>query len=40
MKMRCPNCQGDTAPAHPAKFSPDDKYMRYRLAERYQVKDG
>jgi len=20
---------------HPAKFSPDDKYIRYRLAERY-----
>ncbi|MEK0346681.1 MAG: nucleolar RNA-binding Nop10p family protein, partial [Nitrosopumilus sp.] len=24
-----------TISAHPAKFSPDDKYMRYRLAERY-----
>ncbi|MEK6831482.1 MAG: nucleolar RNA-binding Nop10p family protein, partial [Thermoproteota archaeon] len=24
-----------TVSAHPAKFSPDDKYMRYRLAERY-----
>jgi len=21
--------------AHPAKYSPDDKYARYRLADRY-----
>ncbi len=31
----CPRCEGETVSAHPAKFSPDDKYMRYRLAERY-----
>ncbi|RNJ78070.1 MAG: RNA-protein complex protein Nop10 [Nitrosopumilus sp. H8] len=35
LKEKCPACSGDTASAHPAKFSPDDKYMRYRLAERY-----
>ncbi|CAD6517149.1 Ribosome biogenesis protein Nop10 (fragment) [metagenome] len=28
-------CNEETVSAHPAKFSPDDKYMRYRLAERY-----
>ncbi len=32
----CPKCKGDTRSAHPAKFSPDDKYMRYRLAKRYE----
>ncbi len=36
MKALCPKCRGDTLSVHPAKFSPDDKYMRYRLAERYQ----
>lgn len=36
MKAECPKCAGETASVHPAKFSPDDKYMRYRLAERYE----
>lgn len=35
LKERCPKCNHETISAHPAKFSPDDKYMRYRLAERY-----
>lgn len=35
MKRECPGCGGDTRPAHPARFSPDDRYARYRLAERY-----
>lgn len=35
LKLACPKCDTDTVSAHPAKFSPDDKYMRYRLAERY-----
>ena len=35
LKDKCPKCKNDTVSAHPAKFSPDDKYMRYRLAERY-----
>jgi H/ACA ribonucleoprotein complex subunit 3 len=35
LKEKCPKCKGETSSAHPAKFSPDDKYMRYRLAERY-----
>ena len=35
LKNECPICNGDTKSAHPAKFSPDDKYMRYRLAEKY-----
>ncbi|KAF6242239.1 ribosome biogenesis protein [Nitrosopumilus sp. b1] len=36
LKMKCPKCETDTYSVHPAKFSPDDKYMRYRLAERYE----
>jgi len=35
LKMECHYCKGETKLAHPAKFSPDDKYMRYRLAENY-----
>ena len=35
LKEKCSKCNQDTVSAHPAKFSPDDKYMRYRLAERY-----
>ena len=35
LKEKCPKCNQETISAHPAKFSPDDKYMRYRLAERY-----
>ena len=35
LKLNCPSCNKETISAHPAKFSPDDKYMRYRLAERY-----
>ena len=32
---KCPKCNEETISVHPAKFSPDDKYMRYRLAARY-----
>jgi H/ACA ribonucleoprotein complex subunit 3 len=35
LKTRCTKCNEETISAHPAKFSPDDKYMRYRLAEKY-----
>jgi len=35
LRDECPKCGGETRSAHPAKFSPDDRYMRYRLAERY-----
>lgn len=36
LRDKCPNCKEETISAHPAKFSPDDKYMRYRLAENYK----
>lgn len=35
LKARCPACDADTESVHPAKYSPDDKYARYRLASRY-----
>lgn len=31
LKMNCPICNDKTMLAHPAKFSPDDKYIRYRV---------
>ena len=35
LRRECPKCGADTRSAHPARYSPDDKYARYRLAERY-----
>lgn len=35
IKRSCRSCGGDAPLAHPAKFSPDDKYRRYRLPSRY-----
>ncbi|MGW8288959.1 MAG: RNA-protein complex protein Nop10 [Candidatus Bathyarchaeia archaeon] len=29
---RCPYCGGGVKTPHPAKFSPDDKYLKYRMA--------
>jgi H/ACA ribonucleoprotein complex subunit 3 len=31
----CPKCNASTIDPHPAKYSPDDKYVRYRIADRY-----
>lgn len=36
MKGNCPKCNGVTAIAHPARYSPDDKYARYRSPLAYQ----
>ena len=30
----CSNCGGSVSIPHPAKFSPDDKYAKYRRAMR------
>ena len=35
LKNICSKCKNQTISAHPAKFSPDDKYLRYRLFENY-----
>jgi len=34
LKDTCKKCNGETKSVHPAKFSPDDKYLRYRIAEK------
>jgi H/ACA ribonucleoprotein complex subunit 3 len=38
LKHECPNCKAITADPHPPKYSPDDKYVRYRIADRYEPK--
>jgi len=35
LKYQCPKCNASTVDPHPAKYSPDDKYVRYRIADRY-----
>lgn len=35
LRETCTSCGTRTSLAHPAKFSPDDKYKRYRLSARY-----
>lgn len=36
LESECSGCDKATESAHPAKFSPDDKYMRYRLRTKYE----
>jgi H/ACA ribonucleoprotein complex subunit 3 len=31
-KEQCPYCGGTVRVPHPPKFSPDDKYLMYRMA--------
>jgi H/ACA ribonucleoprotein complex subunit 3 len=31
-KSMCPYCGGTVAVPHPPKFSPEDKYLKYRMA--------
>lgn len=35
LMIKCKNCDHETISVHPAKFSPDDKYMRYRIPENF-----
>ncbi|HYX56280.1 MAG TPA: RNA-protein complex protein Nop10 [Nitrososphaeraceae archaeon] len=35
LRQICPKCDAPTIDPHPAKYSPDDKYVRYRIADRY-----
>ena len=34
LKAICKECQEDTKSVHPAKFSPDDRYLRYRIQDK------
>ena len=38
-KDKCPYCGGNVKIPHPAKFSPDDKYAKYRrmLKEKAEI---
>ncbi|QLH09760.1 RNA-protein complex protein Nop10 [Candidatus Nitrosotenuis sp. DW1] len=36
LKDACPHCSSKTNTVHPAKFSPDDKYARYRIADKFK----
>ncbi len=38
-KDKCPYCGGNVKIPHPAKFSPDDKYAKYRrmLKEKTEI---
>jgi H/ACA ribonucleoprotein complex subunit 3 len=34
-KYKCPYCGGNVRMPHPPKFSPDDKYLKYRVREKF-----
>ncbi|HKW05117.1 MAG TPA: nucleolar RNA-binding Nop10p family protein [Nitrososphaerales archaeon] len=37
MGLKCHRCgSANTANPHPPRFSPDDKYLRYRIREKYK----
>ncbi|HIH06918.1 MAG TPA: RNA-protein complex protein Nop10 [Candidatus Nitrosotenuis sp.] len=36
LKEECRKCNIKTVTAHPAKFSPDDKYARYRIMNKFK----
>jgi H/ACA ribonucleoprotein complex subunit 3 len=35
LRTKCPKCSQSTKPAHPPKFSPDDKYLKLKLKTAY-----
>lgn len=35
LKEKCPVCGEPTMTVHPARYSPDDKYARYRSPQAY-----
>ena len=36
LKDVCYQCHEETISAHPAKYSPDDKYLRYRIMNKFK----
>ncbi|MEM0065253.1 MAG: RNA-protein complex protein Nop10 [Metallosphaera sp.] len=34
LKQTCPRCGGQTLPAHPPRFSPVDRMVKYRIISR------
>jgi len=39
LKEKCPKCGADTRTPHPPKFSPEDKYGKYRRMAREKLKE-
>ncbi len=39
LKERCPVCGKQTVTVHPARYSPDDRYARYRSPQAYAKDD-
>ena len=39
LSEKCPHCGGRTVTPHPARYSPDDKYARYRSPMAYARDD-
>ncbi|HET6640316.1 MAG TPA: RNA-protein complex protein Nop10 [Nitrososphaeraceae archaeon] len=37
LKLNCPLCGSATINPHPPRYSPDDKYVRYRVSDRYSL---
>ena len=40
LKERCSLCGNKTTVAHPARYSPDDRYARYRSPLAYQEQNS
>jgi len=38
MKKTCPACDGKTASPHPARYSPSDRYGKYRREMKKQMR--
>lgn len=36
LSEKCPSCGGGTVTVHPARYSPDDRYARYRSPLAYE----
>ncbi|MDG6898969.1 MAG: RNA-protein complex protein Nop10 [Nitrososphaerota archaeon] len=36
MCEKCPKCGAQTVTVHPARYSPDDRYARYRSPSAYE----
>jgi len=36
LSEKCPSCGGKAVTVHPAKYSPDDRYARYRSPMAYE----
>jgi H/ACA ribonucleoprotein complex subunit 3 len=38
LEEKCPACGGSTVSVHPARYSPDDRYARYRNPGAYEAR--